>query len=189
MLLCVRVFCSFVKMFFSLDPTSTVIMSWNRFDSHNFMTSDWVIRFSMVNHSISIVYGKNLIWALHTFQSKWCEQKQANRPTVRAATNQTNGWFRCLKIFDCFRSVAVPNWKKLYIWSLHICCKLKPKMRQKKKQRWYIIAVSVIHQMKSPNRSTQFHCIELESERANKRKQKKKSESTNCFFLFPLSFL
>lgn len=156
-------------------------MSWNRFDSHNFMTSDWVIRFSMVNHSISIVYGKNLIWALHTFQSKWCEQKQANRATVRPATNQTNGRFRCLKIFDCFRSVAVPNWKKLYVWSLHICCKLKPKMRLKKKQRWYIIAVSVIH-------SIPLYRVR---ERASQQEkwEKKQSESTNCFFLFPLSFL
>lgn len=91
-------------------------MSWNRFDAHHFMTTYWRGSFdSQCSIISSSRFTLNSIQILHTFQSKWCEQKKAKQI-----------WDLCVehKIFDCFRSVAVPNWK--YIKFEHIYCKLKP---------------------------------------------------------------
>lgn len=110
--------------------STSIIMSWNRFDSHNFMTTVWFIRFSMVNHSLGIVYGLKFNLSITHIPIKmvWTEASHpTDQPTDRPSDWSSKWMILVLKrFFDCFRSVAVPNWKYIYIWSLRIWCKLKP---------------------------------------------------------------
>lgn len=143
-------------------------MSWNRFDSHNFMTTVWFIPFSMVNHSLSIVYGSKFNLSITHIPIKmvWTE---ASQPTDHQI-GQANGWFWCLRDFWLF-SFSGRAKLKIYIWSLRISCKLKP--TKKKYQRWYIIAVSVIHPMES---KLKYSFLQWSSEREPLRKTQNKNK-------------
>lgn len=170
---------------------TSMIMSWNRFDSHNFMTTAWFIRFSMVNHSLSIVYGLKFNLSITHIPIKmvWTE---ASHPTDQP-TDRPSDWSSKWMIFVLKRFLIVfVQWpcqiENIYIWSLRIWCKLKP--TKKKYQRWYIIAVSVIHPMESKLKylflqwSNEREPLRKTQNKNKNKKNEKKDRPIARFFLF-----
>lgn len=169
-------------------------MSWNRFDSHNFMTTVWFIRFSMVNHSLSIVYGLKFNLSITHIPIKmvWTEASHpTDQPTDRPSDWSSKWMILVLKRF----LIVFVQWpcqiENIYIWSLRIWCKLKPTKK---------IPTVIHHCCKrySPNGVETEVLIStlIEWKRAiakdTEQKQKEwKKRSTNCSVLsfFPLSFL